>query len=96
MLGEFFHVEIANFASRINSHEVQPGTNRKALVECQPYERSHLTRACIVPKPGNRLSGSGVFKVEAFKEARQAGGPSGFAGVQVSSFGGISEERRVS
>jgi hypothetical protein len=70
----FFRVEVANFAYRVNSHELQPGANREALVECQPYERSHLAWVRIVLEPGGHLCECRVSEIEALHEGQHIGG----------------------
>jgi hypothetical protein len=64
----FFHVKVAYFASRLNSHELQPGANREALIERQPDEGSHLSWARIVPNASNHLRGCGIPESEILQE----------------------------
>ncbi len=91
----FFRVEVANFAYRVNSHELQLGANREALVECQPYERSHLAWARVVPELGGHLCGCRVPEIEALHEGQHIGGVCSLSSVRVSSFGRVAKERRV-
>jgi hypothetical protein len=88
----FFCVEIANFASRVNSDELQPGAYREALVERQPDERSHLTWARVVPKTGDHLRGCRVPEIEVLHKGQHFGGVCGPSGVRISSFGCVAKE----
>jgi hypothetical protein len=71
---------------------LEPGPNREAFVENQPYERAHHLRARVVPESGRHLNGRGVSKIEVMKEGLHAGRVSQFAYVGVALLGSVPVE----
>ncbi len=60
MLRGLLSVRIADFAVGGDTHELQPGPHREALVEGEPDEGAHFSWAGVVPYPCNCLLGGCV------------------------------------
>ncbi len=92
VLRGFLCVGVADFAMRWDTHELEPGAHREALVEGQPDERAHLSWARVVPNSGDHLRGCGFPEVEALDEGEHVGCACQFLGISVSPLGCVAKE----
>ncbi|CAM6027382.1 unnamed protein product [Sphagnum balticum] len=74
MLRGLFGARAAHFALRGNTHELEPGSNRKVLIKGEPDEGAHFFWAGVMPYSGNGLRGCGVPEVEATNERNHVRG----------------------
>ncbi|CAM6005036.1 unnamed protein product [Sphagnum balticum] len=72
MLRSLLSARIADFAIGGDTHELQPGPHREALVEGEPDEGAHFFWAGVVPYPSNCLLGGSVPQAEPLNEGYHA------------------------
>ncbi len=68
VLGGFREAEVTAFAVSLDTHCLEPGAHRQALVEGQLDERSDFAWASIMPHPCDDLGDGGVVQVEMLNE----------------------------
>jgi hypothetical protein len=81
MLGGFREAKIATFAGSLDTHCLEPGGHRQALIEGQPDERSDFARAGIMPHSRDDLGDGGVAQVEMLNEGQDVGRVVGSLGI---------------
>jgi len=95
MLRGLLSTRIADFAVGGDTHELQPGPHREALVEGEPDEGAHFSWAGVVPYPSSCLLGGRVPQAETLNEGYHVWRTRVILSVDVDSFRIVSEERGV-
>ncbi len=95
VLGGLLSAGAANLVVGGDAHDLQPGSNREAVVEGEPDEGAHFLWAGIVPNSGNGLLRGSVLKAETLDEGYHMRWPHEVPGVNVSSFGDVAKEGGV-
>ncbi len=78
-----------------DTHDLKPGSDRKAVIEGKPDEGAHLLRSGVVPDSGDGLLRDSVPKVKSLDEGEHVRWPREISSVGVSSFGGVAKEGSV-
>jgi hypothetical protein len=95
VLGGLLDARAANLAVGGDTHDLQPGSDREALVEGEPNEGAHFLWAGVVPNSGNGLLRGSVPKAETLDDGYHVRWSCEVSGVNVSSFGGVAKEGGV-
>ncbi len=95
VLGGLRESLVAALAGSLDSHDLEPGTDRQPVIRDQPGERPHLARAGIMPHSSDDLGDRGVAEIQLLDEGDDAGSVLLPPGIPVSSLSRVTKERGV-
>jgi hypothetical protein len=88
--------QAANLTVGGDTHDLQPGSDRKAMIEGEPDEGAHLFWSGVMPDSGDGLTHGGVPKAESLYEREHVRWPHEVTSVDVTSFSSVAKEGGVS